>query len=109
MTSGGGDKLSKRRLVTAHNAPTSREPRDSADDDSEESVPPPPASRGRLQVRPRRDSGRTEPREPGVPVFVLDVVLAEISSFGPGDRAVRAVKNAYWIQVARGSSRESAH
>jgi len=34
-----------------------------------------------------------------VPVLVPDVVMAEISSLGPGDPAVQAVQQAGWIRV----------
>ena len=37
--------------------------------------------------------------EPGVPVLVPDVVLAEIGGHGPADPAVIAVDSASWIQV----------
>jgi predicted nucleic acid-binding protein len=38
-------------------------------------------------------------REPGVPVLVPDVVLAEISALGDDDEAVRAVQRSEWIRV----------
>jgi predicted nucleic acid-binding protein len=38
-------------------------------------------------------------QEPGVPVLVPDIVMAEISSLGPTDPAAVAVKNSSWIQV----------
>ena len=34
-----------------------------------------------------------------VPVLVPDVVMAEISSLGPGDPAVQAVQQAAWIHI----------
>src|SRR6185437_11098657 len=38
-------------------------------------------------------------REPGVPVLVPDVVLAEIGGQDPDDPAVRAVRQFQWIRV----------
>ena len=38
-------------------------------------------------------------QEPGVPVLVPDVVMAEISSLGPTDPAALAVANSSWILV----------
>jgi predicted nucleic acid-binding protein len=38
-------------------------------------------------------------REPGVPVLVPDIVIAEISSLGATDPAAQAVTNSSWIQV----------
>jgi len=37
--------------------------------------------------------------QPAVPVLVPDVVMAEISSLGPGDPVVQAVQQAGWIHV----------
>lgn len=38
-------------------------------------------------------------REPGVPVVVPDIVMAEISGLGPSDPAAQAVQQSSWIQV----------
>jgi predicted nucleic acid-binding protein len=40
-------------------------------------------------------------REPGVPVLVPDLVLAEIAGLGPDDPVVRAVQQSQWIDVVR--------
>jgi len=39
-------------------------------------------------------------RQPGVPVLVPDVVLAEVSRLGPNDPAIQAVQCSPWIRVA---------
>jgi predicted nucleic acid-binding protein len=38
-------------------------------------------------------------REPGVPVLVPDVVLAEVGGLDPNDPAVRAVEQSQWMRV----------
>ena len=38
-------------------------------------------------------------QEPGVPVLVPDVVLAEVGGQDPDDPAVRAVRQSRWMQV----------